>query len=97
MPASLQGKKSPLLRGLLRSAAPGVAVSLACGPGLAAEPGKPAKLLLGRTPKPKSAPAAPPDAAPLSAFEEALRERDRSCRSRRRCCFRRLRKCSNCA
>jgi hypothetical protein len=77
MPASLQGKKSPLLRGLLQSAAPGVAVGLACGPGLAAEPGKPAKLLLGRTPKPKSAPAAPPDAAPLAAFEEALRERDR--------------------
>jgi hypothetical protein len=77
MLASLQGKKSPLLRGLLRSAAPGVAVGLACAPGHGAEPLKPGQLLSPRPPKAKSAPAAPPSVAPLSPREDADRERDR--------------------
>ena len=76
MPASLQGKKSPLLRGLLRSAAPGVAVSLACASSPAAEPAKPGKLLTERGPKAKSTPglSAPQNSSPR---EDAERERDR--------------------
>jgi len=77
MLAPTKGKKLPLFRGLIKSVLPGVAISLAHGSGLAAEPGKPAKFLIGRSPKSKSAPASPSSAAPLSAFEEALRERDR--------------------
>ncbi|MEQ2008944.1 MAG: hypothetical protein ABMA26_19355, partial [Limisphaerales bacterium] len=77
MPASLQGKKSPLLRGLLRSAAPGVAVGLACASAHGAEPAKPGKLLTERTPKTKSAPVTQPSPAPLSPKEDADRERDR--------------------
>ena len=67
MPPPPHGQKSPLLRGLLRSAAPGVAVSLACASGHGAEPVTPGNKLTAR----------PPSQAPLSPFEQALRERDR--------------------
>ena len=76
MPASLQGKKSPLLRGLLRSAAPGVAVSLACAPSPAADVDKPGKFLAERGSKAKPAPSIPA-AQPFSPKEDAERERDR--------------------
>ncbi len=62
MLASLQGKKFPLLRGLLQSAAPGVAVSLACLSGQGAEPSS------------TKQPAAQPS---LSPKDDADRERDR--------------------
>ena len=63
MPPSSQSQKFPLLRGLLRSAAPGVAVSLACASGHGAEPVKP-------DPKPAAQ-------SNLSPKEDADRERDR--------------------
>ena len=97
MPPSFQSQKFPLLRGLLRSAVPGVAVSLACVSGHAAEPVKPATLLLQRTPttRPVGRDSVEPQIerseasaasirgevttsqAPLSPFEQSIRERDR--------------------
>ena len=75
MPLSFQGHKFPRLRGLLRSAAPYVAVGLACAPGHAAEPVKPGALLTNRPAKSKSA-VSPASSPVLSPKEDAERVRD---------------------